>query len=383
MAAVYPFRAWRYTARAGRIEDLATQPYDTIPPELEARYRRASPYNLAHLILPESHARSRELARAWMAAGILARDAEPSIYLYEQTFRLPETDEELTRRGFIALGDVEPYSRGAVHRHEQTLTAPREDRLGLLRATRMHHDSIFMLYPDADGEVERMLDPERAEPLAELADSQQTRHRLWRVREPAAIRGVADRMRDKKLLIADGHHRYEAALAFGAPRVLMTFVRLESPGLRTLAAHRVIHSLPGFDGRAALQALLERFAPRGGAGTVRFEAVLAGVEGRHAIEVPRAPEELNLTVLHARVLEEVLGITPADIAAERYVRYRRGREAAAEEVVSGRAQAAFLVEPLGIGEVARLGFSGRTLPQKSTDFYPKLLSGLVMNSIDD
>jgi hypothetical protein len=163
----------------------------------------------------------------------------------------------------------------------------------------------------------------------------------------------------------------------------MTFVNLDSPGLRTLAAHRVIHSLPGFEARAALASLLDRFSPGRGGGAVRFEVVLEGIGGLHAIEVPGEPGELNLTLLHARVLHETLGITPGDVAAQRYVRYRRGREAAIGEVRAGRAQAAFLVEPLRVADVARLGFSGRTLPQKSTDFYPKLLSGLVLNTIDD
>jgi uncharacterized protein (DUF1015 family) len=390
MANIHPFRPLRYTAKAGRLENLATQPYDTIPPRLAAEYREASPYNLVRLILPGSdYAGAGDRFREWVAKGILAADETPAIFVYEQRFCLPESHEPLVRRGFIGLGDCEEYGDG-VHRHESTLDAPKADRLELLRHTRAQFGSIFMLYDDEPGEVDALLDGAcAATPIEQFTDQHGTTHTLWRVDEPGWILRIQAAMKDKKLIIADGHHRYEAALMYRrqqptAQRVMMAFVNVHSPALRSLAAHRVISGLDAFP----VEALIRMGKPLGSVhdlaaphGLVRFGMALRG--GLWMIEFERPEGALNLTVLHREVLDKALGIGSDAIAAGRFVRYVRGTEAAVDEVRSGRAQAAFLVEPLRVEDVARLALSGETLPQKSTDFYPKLHSGLTIYQLDE
>lgn len=375
MASVYPFRPWRYTAKAGPIEKLAIQPYDTIPPDLEEYYRASGPHNLVRLILPRGdYAGAAARLEQWAAEGILARDETPAVYVYEQRFALLGTGERLVRRGFMALGDLEDYGN-VVHRHELTLSAPVADRLELLRHTRAQFGAIFMMYPDAEGVVDGLL---QGEELAAFGDHQGTEHSLLRIEDPERIAAVQAAMRDKPLVIVDGHHRYEAALRYGRERrVMMAFVPIESPGLRTLAAHRVISTV----GEAPAGALI-RMGTRVDAldfaapvGRVRFGMALHK-GGLWQIELDRPEGVLNLTVLHDRILHGVLGITPE------LVRPTRGMDEAIGKVERGEAQAAFLVEPLEVAEVARLALAGKTLPQKSTDFYPKLASGLAIYRFD-
>jgi uncharacterized protein (DUF1015 family) len=385
MARIHPFRALRYTPAAGDIALLATLPYDVIPPELEQDYRARSPYNLVHLILPRGdYAGAAARLAAWRREGVLAAETEDAIYVYEQRFPVPGSAETLTRRGFIALGDTEPYGQ-TVFRHEFTLSGPKEDRYRLLEATRVQFDPIFMLFPDPEREVEAMLDAAAAgSPELDYTDHQQTRHRLWRVTDADWMARLAALMAPRRLLIADGHHRYETALRIGQPRTMMAFVALESPGLRCFATHRLVHSLPGFDA-AALLAALPDAAPGidplvSPPGRVRIGVVTA--IGEHHTDIPAAEDALNVVVLHEKVLAPLLGITAEVAAAGGHLAYTRSREEACEAVRSGRAQAAFLLEDLSVQALARAAFAGQVLPQKSTYFYPKLGSGLVMYELD-
>lgn len=381
MARIHPFRALRYTERAGDIARLATLPYDVIPEELEREYRERSPYNFAHLILPRGdYAGAAARLEAWKREGIVAADAAEAVFVYEQTFPAPGSGAMLARRGFIALGDTEPYGE-TVFRHERTLSGPREDRFRLLEATRVQFDSIFMLFPDPLGAVEAMLEEAAAQPAEiEYTDHQQTRHRLWRMTERAWIARLQEAVAGRRLLIADGHHRYETALRMGQERTMMTFVALESPGLRCFATHRLVHSLPGFDAGALLRALpgvAEGIDPLvSPPGHVRIGVVTGA--GEHRADIPAAEGALNVVVLQEAVLEPLLGLTPEKVAAGGHLAYTRSREEAREAVRSGRAQAAFLLEDLPVEGLARAAFAGQVLPQKSTYFYPKLGSGLVM-----
>jgi uncharacterized protein (DUF1015 family) len=350
MANIYPFRAWRYT---GALEKLATQPYDTIPPELEAEYRNSGPHNLVHVILPNGdYAGAAARLEQWISDAVLAQDDEAALYVYEQRFALPETGERLTRRGFIGLTDLRPYGSG-VYRHELTLTDPVADRLELLRATEAQFDSVFMMYPDPEGEVERLLEGDE---IASFGDFQGTQHTLWRAHDPEAIRAA---MRDRPLVIVDGHHRYEAALRCGVEKIMVTCVRAESPGLRTLAAHRLV-----LDEVPPLGIPVDQVDFAAPPGRVRFGLALPG-ELRQ-IELDRPDGALNLAVLHEQVLR---GLS---------VRACRGMDVAIAKVERGEARAAFLVEPMDVAEVARFALAGKVLPQKSTDFYPKLASGVTI-----
>jgi uncharacterized protein (DUF1015 family) len=384
MAHIHPVRALRYTELAGPIADLATLPYDVIPAALESDYKARSPYNFARLILPQGdYGGAKARLEGWVDAGIVARDAEPAIYVYEQSFPAPGSGETLVRRGFVALGDTEEYGE-TVYRHERTIAGPKEDRFRLLEATRVQFDSIFMLFPDQTGAVEERLESIAAgAPDLEYTDHEQTVHRLWRISDDKWIAALQAEMAGEKLLIADGHHRYETALRMGQPKTLMTFVSMRSKGLRSSATHRLVHGIEGFDAEAMLAGLpgvgpgLELKSP---AGHVRIGIAVAG--GEYHADIPAGPDELNVSVLQDRVLTPLLGMTPEKVAAGGHLTYIKQLPAALEEVGSGREQAAFILEDLPVEGVARVSFAGQVLPQKSTYFYPKLGSGLVMYPLD-
>jgi uncharacterized protein (DUF1015 family) len=406
MADIYPFRAYRYSPKAGPLERLVTQPYDKISPQMQKRYLELSPYNLVRIILGERFAedsaaenvytRAARYLTEWVSNGILIREPNPCLFAYFQEFTLPDTGERLVRKGFIGVTPVEDYSAGIVHRHELTLSGPKQDRLELLRHTRMHFEQIFVLYSDPEEAVDRVLAEASGEPpVASVKDEYGAVHTVWRIAEPVWIASIQHHMADKKLIIADGHHRYETALAFrnehpeleDAGRVMMTFVNLHSPGLRILATHRLVH---GVDWEKLRTALSSQFRLTPIASMVQLREawqephpgrIRIGVAAPQAqlylLESPREGEQLDVTFLHRRILEDLLGIGEEDVRNERRIRYIRGAEAACEEVREGRAELALLLEPASVHDVARIALSGGVMPQKSTDFYPKLLSGLA------
>src|SRR5690348_10503714 len=223
MAHIEPFRALRYDPARVVLPNVVTQPYDKITPEMQNRYYAASPYNLVRIILGKqpsgdhpgenTYTRAAGFFRDWRRQGMFLQDLQPSIYVYSQRFAIPGGNQEAERRGFIALGRIEDYSAGIVFRHEQTLAKPKADRLNLLRATRAHFGQIFMLYSDPSAEIEGILAPS-GDPDIQVRDEYGVLHRVWRVLDPTLIELVRGKMRDKKLIIADGHHRYETALTY-------------------------------------------------------------------------------------------------------------------------------------------------------------------------
>ena len=414
MAIVHPFEPYRYSGKAGDLNDLVTQPYDKITPAMQARYLELSPYNLVRVILGERFAadndkdnvytRSANFFNAWIADGVLTKEAEPSLYAYFQEFTVPDSGEKLVRKGFIGLGAVTPYSERVVHRHEQTLSGPKKDRRQVLEHTRAHFGQIFMLYADVDCRVDALLDAAAtASPLAEVTDEDGTVHRIHQIADPARTSEIQALLADKKLLIADGHHRYETALAFkddnpelaDAGFVMMTFVNMHSPGLRILATHRVLNGLLGFelerflkavgndftvtrvDSIAALKQIFEQPDPE----NIRIGVTAAGAEHVCLLQRPRNGG-LDVKALHEEILEKAMGITPEAVREEKYAKYVRGVDAAVDLVKSGAAQVAFLLEATTAQQVADTSFSGGVMPQKSTDFYPKLLTGMTIYKLE-
>ncbi len=411
MADIYPFRPYRYAAKAGRLDDVVTQPYDKISPAMQQRYLALSPYNAVRIILGERFAtdapqdnvytRAARYLNEWIAGGILEREPEESFYAYYQEFQVPDTGERLVRKGFIGLGQVEDYSAGVVHRHEHTLSGPKVDRLELLRHSRAHFGQLFMLYPDPEGAVDQVLDEAAAEaPAASVTDEYGAVHRLWKISEPVLIASIRHAMHSKKLIIADGHHRYETALAFrnehpelaDAQRVMMTFVNMDSPGLRILATHRLVETADAetflrqaqaaFRCKeiASLDALRQAWAEPH-PGQIRI-GVASGAGRLHLLETGREPDQLDVPFLHDRILRDMLGIGEEQVRNQKGIRYIRGADAALEEVRGGRAALALLLEPTSVQDVGRVAFGGGVMPQKSTDFYPKLLSGLTIYRVE-
>jgi uncharacterized protein (DUF1015 family) len=442
MANIYPFRAWRYNPAAVRLDDVVTQPYDKISPAMQQAYYQSSPYNLVRIILglPELfdaergesvYSRAASDFKAWREEGVLIQEKAPCVFAYAQRFKIPGSEEIKERRGFIALGKLHDYADQVVFRHEQTLSKPKSDRLNLLKATRAHFGQIFMLYSDPAGSVEKILYDGNGTPDAEVKDEYGVLHRLWRVNDAATIRLLTTAMRDKKLIIADGHHRYETALAYSkehaaaepgqkaetsvsqlpAPAfpeaaVMMTFVNMDADGLVILPTHRVVHGLAGFDADGFIDAASQYFtaepvaagdaagylsALKDEAGTAfvavtrkgawllraKCEAVKAALEG-----VPERQKQLDLTQLHSVVLDKLLGLDAEKVREQTNLRYLRDAGEAVDQVRRGDADVAFLTKPVSMDQLREVAFAGEVMPQKSTDFYPKLLSGLAIYGLE-
>jgi uncharacterized protein (DUF1015 family) len=410
LARIFPFQAYRYSAKAGAAENLVTQPYDKISTAMQARYLSLSPYNLVRIILGEKrpsdtdhdnvYTRAAACLQTWMSNGILEQEKIPSLYAYYQQFTIPDTGQKVERKSFIGLSVLEDYSAGIVFRHEQTLSGPKKDRMELLRHTHAHFEQIFMLYDDPELAVDNLLDQVAAsEPAIEVEDEYHAIHRLWKIADTATIARVQENMADKKLLIADGHHRYETSLAFrdenpnlrDARTMAMAFVNMRSRGLEILATHRVLSGLDGFDPAAFLNKLggrplgsiddLRRIFGTSSPGQIRMGVVTRSGEIR-LYERDRKPGELDVNVLHQELLGGMLGISEEAVREQKHIEYVRGLDAAYGRVRKGEAEIAFLLEPTTIAQVADVAFSGGVMPQKSTDFYPKLLSGLTIFKLE-
>ena len=399
MATIIPFQPLRYTAKAGDPATLLTQPYDKISPEMRARYLAANPYNLVRIILGEAQAddndsnniytRGAAYLNQWIKEGILAKDPAPGFYAYFQEFEVPDTGEKAVRQGFIGLGKVEDYSAGIVYRHEQTLSGPKKDRLQVLRHTHAHFGQIFMLYPDREGAVDAVLSKaSQGAPVLDVVDEYGARHRVWAISDPTTTAQLQSLMADKKLLIADGHHRYETSLNYrnenpndpAAAYVMMTFVNMYSPGLRILATHRVLRNLEHFDAADLLRKVEQASNPASSGKSCRIRVVTA--QGEAVYTRPVADGELDVPILHQELLGGLLGINEEAVRNEKHIKYVRGAEAAIAEVKQKGAQVAFLLDPTPMDDMARIAFGGGVMPQKSTDFYPKLLTGATIYKLD-
>ena len=441
MAEIHPFRALHYnSAQVADLGAVVTQPYDKISAEMQARYYGLSPHNLVRIIRgrarPEDgladnvYVRSARDFREWIRSGALVSESEPAIYPYSQEYEVPgQRGLRKQRRGFIALLRLEDYSARVVHRHEETLSGPKTDRLELLKATRAHCGQIFMLYSDPTGQVENLLGAAAPEPAWEqVRDEYGTEHTVWRMPDPKTVAEVAEAMRTTQLVIADGHHRYETALAYrnrcralgpkddGAEFVMTTFVRMESAGLTILPTHRLVHSLTSFDwtklandARAifdwetvavrppasgwmprVLAKLAEAGRERPALGAYAGPGKLALLRLRPDFDLDAALADiepalrrLDVVLLHRLVLERLLGIDRQAVREERNLSYVRETELAAQQVEQGKGQVAFLLNPTPVEAVRDCALAGCAMPQKSTDFYPKLLSGLTIYWLDN
>ncbi|HTK96025.1 MAG TPA: DUF1015 domain-containing protein [Terriglobales bacterium] len=429
MASLFPFRALRYDPGRVRLADVLTQPYDKITPAMQRRYYAASPFNLVRLELGSKEAEGDVYEGAaahlqqWRAQGVLRQDDQPSIYAYAQQFAPPAGGPALERRGFVAVGRLEDYDRKVVFRHELTLSGPKTDRLNLLRATRACFGLLFMLYQDPKLELETLLFPARP-PDSELTDEFGVGHRMWRCSDTQTIARVQAFMSEKQLIIADGHHRYETAMNYrnerrtaaangsdpnaSYERAMMTFVNMESPGLVILPTHRVVHGLAMFDPEQLLRGAKRYFEiedldpaldaagaaaalhqATGGTSLVAFTGARnfllhARRDATDALLPDLSPRQraLDVAILHRVLLQQVLGISEVAIREQRNLAYLRDAAEAIERVRCGAAEVAFLMNPVRIEQMREVAFAGEVMPQKSTDFYPKLLSGLVGYALD-
>src|SRR6266566_1486447 len=446
MAQVYPFRAFRYNPKQAPFERVLTQPYDKISPAMQEKYYAADPHNLiavekgrgypSDTLQNNVYTRSGAAIEDWIRSNIVVQDPAPSFYAYTQEYTVPGTEERRTRRGFIGAGKLEEYSAGVIFRHEHTLSGPKADRLELLRHTKTHAGQLFMLYSDAEKRVDTILaEAETGEaPATEMRDEYGVMHRLWVIAEPQRVAAIQKAMEKQRLVIADGHHRYETALNYRnerrvragkidpeAPyeRVMMTFINTKSEGLTILPTHRVAANVHDFSWSGVRRHLepwftAEEFPFSGSAERSevkkKFLAKLTEARAKRAIgvypsgspkrafylltlreganlaqllpSVSPLQRELDVVLLHEGILEPALGITPLAVTAEANLTYEREAIAALDAVDSGRAQISFLLNPCDVEQVMKIATAGEVMPQKSTDFYPKLMSGITMFRVD-
>ena len=447
MAQVYPFRAFRYNPARAQFDRVLTQPYDKISPTMQEKYYAADPHNLIAVEkgraypgdTPQNNVYTRAAAALndWIREHVVVRDPAPAFYAYTQEYAVPGTEELRTRQGFIGAGKLEEYSARVVFRHEHTLSGPKADRLELLRHTKTHTGQLFMLYSDLQRRIHAILAEaeEAAAPATEMRDECGVLHRLWVIAEPQRVAAIQKAMEHQKLVIADGHHRYETALNYRnecrtragkidpeAPyeRAMMTFINTRSEGLTILPTHRVAAHLHDFSWTSVRRHLEPWFTaeefPFSGSGERseakrKFLAILTRARAKRAIGVYPATDaqkrafyvltlregaslaqllpnvsplqrELDVVLLHEGILEPALGITPQAVTAEANLTYEREALAAIDAVDSGRAQISFLLNPCDVEQVMKIATAGEVMPQKSTDFYPKLMSGITMFRVD-
>ena len=444
MAEIVPFRALRYNPQFVPDPKLVVAPpYDVISPEAQERYHARHPHNVVRLILArhsdpatpgqDRYARSARTFAEWQAGQILRRDPEPAIHLYEQQFSVGE-EHRIRRRGFMAMVRLHEYDAKVVFPHERTFSRYKEDRLQLMRACPANLEAILGFYPGPGGPVAAILDRRMEdEPSVDLVDEDGIRHRLWFLRERGDMAALAGALRDRPIIIADGHHRYETALNFrdecraadpapsGAQRcrpyefVLMNLVHAADPGLVILPTHRLIRQPPALAGAALSEALgrhfrietfpLDRGNPvmslrialadlhrrrgaaafavyAGGAEVWVLElADAAVVEGLVAAGHTREYARLDVAILHRLVIEQVLGVRATSLTDDS-IQYTRDEAAALLAVASGDAHLALFLNPPRVEQVQAIAMGGERMPQKSTFFFPKVLSGLVISPLD-
>ena len=430
MPRVLPFQGVRYSrARVPDITRVTAPPYDMIPPAEQDELYRRDPHNVVRLILGreqedgrpvDRYANAAGFYRRWRSEGILAQDPVPSIYLYREDYAW--AGRSYRRLGLIARVGLDEFGGGAFA-HESTMSGPKADRLRLLQACETNFSQIFALYSDPDGSVESsLLAATAAPPLVSFDDGKGVVHNLWRVEDSAVIARAREGFAGKPFIIADGHHRYETALEYrrlmrqeparfreSMDSVMMCLVRMESPGLTILPFHRMLVA-PGpermlerigaaFDAEertlpadrstwtGATQELLGGestvFGFYRGGPTLTLLRPKAGVDLSRHLRPGTSPlvADLDVTVLHQVIFAGLLGLEEQRLVQEGGIRFFTRTEDAATEVEAGRGAAAFLLRPSRIDQVWRIATAGERMPQKSTNFYPKLISGLVFNEL--
>jgi uncharacterized protein (DUF1015 family) len=425
-ARIQPFRGLLYDqAKCGDLATVVAPPYDLIGPERQAQLYARSPYNIVRLELGrdvDRYASAAQTLNAWIAAGVLERAAAPAIYFYSQIFEIE--GRRIRRDGLIARVQLEEFSAGRIVPHERTFAAAKEDRLRLLSATATQLSPIFGLYTGSDPELEQLRERlrERAAMLT-VTDDLGIENQLRTIDSPGEIAAVQRTLENPRILIADGHHRYETALNYrrqrraaeGNPRAqqpydytMMTLVGCEDRGLVILPTHRVVHTLrdeqtAGFAARASELFEVENFsdatalcAALKSAGHGSIAAAIHGDERLYLFRL-RTPSiieetlpvatpavrELDVSVLHAIIFERILGLRDAEVRRGGNVEYTIDPGGALAAVTGGDAAAAFLMNPPTMREIERVCDAGATMPEKSTYFHPKLLTGLVMNPLSD
>lgn len=426
MAVIKAFRGMRYnTQSAGEISALCCPPYDIISEEERRSYIAENEYNIIRLELPKEgenpYDTAAQILSMWQEKGILQIDDKPAIYVYEEEFTAFNTRKSI--KGIIARVQLEEFSKGIILPHEFTLSKAKEDRLNLMKATNCNFSQIYALYMDETHTTLKTIDSESEKPAKlEFTDKDGITHRLWIIDDEAVIAKLVNDFSDRKLYIADGHHRYETALNYrnycrenkisevgGAQDFQMIYlVDMEHPGLVVFPTHRLVRGLADFDKNAVLEKCADYFDITENDGTHDMESKLQKLydDGKKAFgfycgsgkwymltlksldvmkemlpDLSEASQSLDVSVLHTLVLEKLFGIDKENMANQKNLTYTKYFSEAISGVDSGEFQCSFILNPTRVTEIRDVAAAGEKMPQKSTYFYPKMITGMVMNNL--
>jgi uncharacterized protein (DUF1015 family) len=430
MARIHPFRGFRYNKDTVKdFRGVVTQPYDRITPSMQDEYYRRSPFNVVRITLNREnrgnfrtgYEEAGSTFRQWIEQDVLLQDSVPAFYAYYQRYEIE--DQTRLQKGIIALLDLNDPDSGVLP-HERTLAAPKQDRLQLMRSIEGNEDLIYMLYTDDTLALDHMMDQSISgkQPLMNVTDDFGTAHRIWAITNPEAAAGIVNAMHPQKLFIADGHHRFETSVNYmkecqekkWTPAAVESFDKRmvtcfnTAGGVTILPTHRLVRDLPAFDARSFLGSIggyfeIERFAALQDLRNEMSESRKNHVFGFYAektedlyllrlkpqaLEDPvllkrkKAFRDLDVSILHSLILEQTLGIDEDKLEAQAHIDYEHKRDSCIRMVNEGKYQAAFFLNPTTAEQMMRIASLGERMPQKSTDFYPKLLTGLVFMKME-
>lgn len=429
---ILPFKAMLYNQdKVASLAEVVTPPYDVISPEMQDELYARSPYNFCRLDLTKETGDARyeiagKLFTQWREQGILVQERTPALYVHHHDFTLPD-GRRMTRHGFFASCGLQDYSEGGIKPHEKTLDGPKVDRFRLMQATRSQLSPVFSLYGDPERRVESLFaDYVAGTPAMDFVSHEGERHRLWKIKDPDVASAISTFLESRPLFIADGHHRYETALNYrnhvleknadlpddaAARHILMYFANLNDSGLVILPIHRALHGLVNFDLDKLVTELRGYFEVRTVAGQDKAEILTElarlGEEAHAFWFLTRDPQKsfllslrrdkwrnsslaegvpvdlagLDVTVLHRLVFEKILGISEEAQARQENIIYWKSTDKAIAETRGGACEATFILNPTRIKDMESVAMAGHKMPQKSTYFYPKIISGLVLHDV--
>lgn len=427
MAEIKGYKGLRFNCeKAGKIEELVCPPYDIISDQQREEYIKTNPHNIIRLELPkgdDKYNKAAEILKDWLAKGILVKEDKPAIYIYEEEFTA--YGERKAIKGIICRVKLEEFSKGIILPHEFTLSKAKEDRLNLMKATNCNFSQIYSLYMDGGKNTLGKIDSlSKSEPDIQLQDNDNVTHRMWIIKDEKAIADICSDFADRKLYIADGHHRYETALNYrnylreqglakegdACDYQMMMLVDMEHPGLVVFPTHRLVRNLDSFNAERVIDGCKEYFDVTEHSDINTIESTLMELynQGKKAYafycggssykllvlkdtniikkllpNASTATQQLDVTILHTLILEKIFGIDAENMAKQINLTYTKIFDEAISSVQQGNSQCAFILNPTRVSEIREVASNGEKMPQKSTYFYPKMITGLVMNQLED
>ena len=427
MAEIKGYKGLRFNCeKAGKIEELVCPPYDIISDQQREEYIKTNPHNIIRLELPkgdDKYNKAAEILKDWLEKGILVKEDKPAIYIYEEEFTA--YGERKAIKGIICRVKLEEFSKGIILPHEFTLSKAKEDRLSLMKATNCNFSQIYSLYMDGGKNTLGKIDSlSKSEPDIQLQDNDNVTHRIWIIKDEKAIADISSDFTDRKLYIADGHHRYETALNYrnylreqglakegdACDYQMMMLVDMEHPGLVVFPTHRLVRNLDSFNAERVIDGCKEYFDVTEHSDINTIESTLMELynQGKKAYafycggssykllvlkdtniikkllpNASTATQQLDVTILHTLILEKIFGIDAENMAKQINLTYTKIFDEAISSVQQGNSQCAFILNPTRVSEIREVASNGEKMPQKSTYFYPKMITGLVMNQLED